>query len=510
MSTPAVTPQPTLAQAIRTKYPGVYDDMDDVTLESKILAKYPQYSDMPRTAPSAPNAGLAGVARPNIQPQEWQGGVFNTDPSLVNSGVHFGEPNPKYHPLPGSNKLDNYAGYVETGPIQAGKGAVNMAKGNIAKGGNQVFSGIGTTALPFAVMTAPAAPLATLRAVVGGIAGSKLASSGAQALGANPDQADLAGNIGGAAGGYAANKIPFGKLLSRMLLLGKTPAEAYQSALKPSTTLSDAERTQLAQTGIQEKIPVSQKGLNDLGDRIQALNDQIKQTIQSDPGRTINPSQAVKNLAATRQKFATQVNPSSDLQAIDSAGDEFLDQFRSQPGGAVRNMTADEAQSMKQGTYRALGDKAYGELKGASIEAQKALARGLKEELARQFPELNELNAKDSRLLDLQDSLERAVGRIGNHQLLGIGTPIATAGVRAVTNSNKLAAVAGVMKAILDNPAVKSRLAIALGNRVPIPIAAQRVENFVGSLGQLSSAPALPFLGSRQQPSANSSPYPSQ
>ena len=43
---------------------------------------------------------------------------------------------------------------------------------------------------------------------------------------------------------------------------------------------------------------------------------------------------------------------------------------------------AADAQAMKQGTYRALGDKAYGELKGASIEAQKAQARGLKEELA--------------------------------------------------------------------------------------------------------------------------------
>lgn len=39
----------TLAQMIRAKYPGAYDDMDDATLEQKILAKYPQYSDLPRT-----------------------------------------------------------------------------------------------------------------------------------------------------------------------------------------------------------------------------------------------------------------------------------------------------------------------------------------------------------------------------------------------------------------------------------------------------------------------------
>jgi|SRR5579864_1103187 len=66
MSTQPI-PQPqtsTLAQAIRSKYPGSYDDLSDSDLEEKILAKYPQYSDMPR---SAPNAGLApGSPAPKV------------------------------------------------------------------------------------------------------------------------------------------------------------------------------------------------------------------------------------------------------------------------------------------------------------------------------------------------------------------------------------------------------------------------------------------------------------
>ena len=41
--------QPTLAQLIRSKYPNEYADMDDATLETKVLAKYPQYADLPRT-----------------------------------------------------------------------------------------------------------------------------------------------------------------------------------------------------------------------------------------------------------------------------------------------------------------------------------------------------------------------------------------------------------------------------------------------------------------------------
>lgn len=40
------TPANALVQSIRSKYPGQYDDLSDGELTSKILAKYPQYSDL--------------------------------------------------------------------------------------------------------------------------------------------------------------------------------------------------------------------------------------------------------------------------------------------------------------------------------------------------------------------------------------------------------------------------------------------------------------------------------
>jgi len=48
----------TLAQRIRAKYPGAYDDMDDAALERSVLAKHPEYSDLPRTSvvPATPQA----------------------------------------------------------------------------------------------------------------------------------------------------------------------------------------------------------------------------------------------------------------------------------------------------------------------------------------------------------------------------------------------------------------------------------------------------------------------
>lgn len=45
----------TIAQRVRAKYPGVYDDLNDQQLESAVLAKHPEYKDLPRT-PSSPPA----------------------------------------------------------------------------------------------------------------------------------------------------------------------------------------------------------------------------------------------------------------------------------------------------------------------------------------------------------------------------------------------------------------------------------------------------------------------
>ena len=139
---------------------------------------------------------------------------------------------------------------------------------------------------------------------------------------------------------------------------------------------------------------------------------------------------------------------------------------------------------MKQGTYRSLGNRAYGELKGATVESQKALARGLKEELANQYPELKDLNATDSRLINLHKALEKAVVRGSNKEPLGIGGPIVYGAVHAAGGGEPLSIAAGVLKHALSNPAVKSRLAIAL-NGTPRGIGASTLA--ASGSGQIAS-----------------------
>jgi hypothetical protein len=306
----------------------------------------------------------------------------------------------------------------------------------------------------------------------------------------------------------------------RALLFGKTPQEAYQSALKPSTTIPPAKVANMVQTGLNEGIPVSKAGAEKLGSLIDDLNDKVTAEIQARPGRTIDPNAVATRADQIKPTFANQVNSSEDLAAVEGSKQQFLSEqgakpavpagqpqstgvldaqgkpimrpgTPAQPATPAQPMSAEDAQAMKRGTYQNLGGKAYGELKTASVEAQKALARGLKEELENAFPELHNLNAELSRAYDLQPVLEKAIQREANHQLGGIGTPLVAGGIKAATGSNALSAIGTAIKAVVDNPNVKSRLAISLNKAgVPWSTAQAKIAAYSGALAASASSNA--------------------
>lgn len=191
-----------------------------------------------------------------------------------------------------------------------------------------------------------------------------------------------------------------------------------QSAVKP--TKYD-QRTGAAakaiDTMLEEGINVSAGGMQKLRAEIDRLNEAIKVSLQNHPG-TIEQRNVVKVLDDLAEKFKKQVNPQSDLAAIRKAADDFLNHPSTK---TLSEMPIQMAQEMKQGTYRALGNKAYGELKGAEIEAQKALARGLKDEIAKAAPGIENLNAAESRLLNALKVVEPRVQMSANKNPVGLG-----------------------------------------------------------------------------------------
>lgn len=206
-----------------------------------------------------------------------------------------------------------------------------------------------------------------------------------------------------------------------------------QSALKPNQAeLRTGKGQQAVQTLLDEGLNVSDAGVNALRERVTDINSKIATAIDGSPA-VVNKRLVASRLQDALDKFEKQVTPTSDLAAIQKAHDEFMNHpmldkitpaktvetgvldasgkpiTRVIPASGSENIPVKTAQEIKQGTYKSLGGKAYGELKGAEIEAQKVLARSLKEEIAAAVPEVQPLNAAESKLLNALSVTERRV-----------------------------------------------------------------------------------------------------
>jgi hypothetical protein len=193
--------------------------------------------------------------------------------------------------------------------------------------------------------------------------------------------------------------------------------DLMQSALKPTIKqLRTGKAAKAVDTMLEKGINVSKGGLAKLQTEISDLNEQIVQAIANSPA-TVDKVRVASTLQDALAKVEKQVTPQADIKAIESAWRSFLDH----PLLAGTNrIPVPLAQEMKQGTYRSLGEKAYGELKGTDIEAQKALARGLKEGIAEAVPGIARLNAEESKLLNALSVAERRVLMDANKNPMGL------------------------------------------------------------------------------------------
>jgi hypothetical protein len=355
----------------------------------------------------------------------------------------------------------------------------------------------------------PVGALADISTLAGG-AGLAAKGVGLAAKTANLGKAaSVAGKVAKVAGTVAEVTDPMNVITKPVAAVaGKSgmATRLYESALKPS--LGKKNLPKIAgeiQTGLSEKIPVSAGGAQKIADAIDELQASITKNVTDakNAGKTVSAEDIAKRADDLKAEFGKQVNPNADLRAIDKAKREFLNKYaiRDAEGKITgyKPIPVDEAQASKIATYQQV-KKNYGQLSAASIEAQKSLARGIKEELVVAIPELADLNARESKLLNLDGVMEKAVSRIRNHQLFGIGTPLAMAGAEAATHSPKVALAIGAMRAVLEQPQIKSRIAIALNSlkarnpakygRPSRMTVASRVQEYIDSLSaSISSVP---------------------
>lgn len=253
--------------------------------------------------------------------------------------------------------------------------------------------------------------------------------------------------------------------------VAKLAPRIYEAVLKvPPRSVPNDVRNRAVQTALEGQYPPTQKGLNRLQADIDGLNREIDSVVTraGNSGKEVDMNAVVKRVDKLKD-FYNALPPDrakpfiEDLEKLQS---EYLS------GGAKLNVVS--AQEMKKRIYQ-LHRKHYGELKTAVVEGEKAIARGLKEELVKQIPEIGKLNAKDSARIELENVLERAVNRTRNWDLIGLvdvgGSAVGGAvGARQgdLTRGGEGAALGLLFTRALRDPAVASRLAFALSkaNRI--------------------------------------------
>jgi hypothetical protein len=175
-----------------------------------------------------------------------------------------------------------------------------------------------------------------------------------------------------------------------------------QSAVKPTIEQLRKGDAQIAiDTLLDYGINPTKSGVDKMRGMVDDINNQISDKILNSSA-VINKQDVLPYLDDTFQTFMSQVSPTSDINAIKGVADDFL----KHPALPTDQIPVQAAQNLKQGTYRALSKK-YGQMGSADVEAQKALARGLKENIANAVPGVGQLNAEETRLLKTLTVAER-------------------------------------------------------------------------------------------------------
>ena len=203
------------------------------------------------------------------------------------------------------------------------------------------------------------------------------------------------------------------------------PERLMQSALKPlQKQLESGQAKTAIQTLLKEDVnptltkTIFGKGIDTLQAKVDTLNSQIVGIIK-DSKRTVNKSEVVAYLDDLEKNALNNALPAGDLAAIQAARQEFL----SHP--LLKNMEeipVQLAQKLKTGTYKSLGEKAYGELKSATVESGKTLARGLKDLVGKAEPGVLGLNKESQALYDTLDVAERRAFMEANKDIAGLST----------------------------------------------------------------------------------------
>lgn len=257
---------------------------------------------------------------------------------------------------------------------------------------------------------------------------------------------DLTGSpVAGAVTNFLGNAIPAFATSGRIEgaqagpLLEAPAKKLMQSSVKPSQAdrLSGAADKAMT-TMLKENIYPTPGGMEKAGALATKLDKQVEAAIAASPAK-VPVSAVTSRLDEPMRKFGMQVNPQADVAAVEDVWSKFLS---SPHVSGKAEIPVQLAHELKRGTYQTLGGKAYGEVGSAATEAQKALARGLREETAVAVPSIVEPLKREAALMNAIDvARARSLGQSNNNPLGLAALRMDHPGSAVMTMADRVAAI---------------------------------------------------------------------
>lgn len=410
--------QQTLAQLVRAKYPGAYDDLSDQQLEASVKAKYPgQYDDIPTTKPPTP---------------------------------------------PKDTFLTSLGRSIIPTPIGGVPLAV-MAKAAPAVAAGASVAATGGATLPI-VLGAAAAGGAVGQGAKDAVSGEDLSTR------------DRFVNMGEAAAWQAATD-GAGQAVPWMASKGVSIARNLwnRGAKVPDTIARTTQTMRAGGTLEQGKQEIAEtvlshgagtiKGSNvdALRQHMSEIDDAIETIVQNSPGLVSR-----HELRQALLRYKSEIPKGSQAgEAARAAVDKSLKTLNRLPA----QMPVKKAHELKRHIYETY-ERTYAAdvAQQVTAAADKTTGRALRGAIAREEPAVRPLDAELSKLIPASKAVERAVSRGSNHNVVGLSQTLA--GV--VTNPATVAA------ALLNHPKIASFTAQQLYNAASkLPKNAQTASNII-------------------------------
>lgn len=235
-----------------------------------------------------------------------------------------------------------------------------------------------------------------------------------------PEAAAAAGGITN----FIGNALPASVTSARFadippVSMGNKPANALmQMAIKPEKAdrLSGA-AGKATQTMLDEGINATRGGMEKAGALVDKLHKGVESQIAASTTAVPIAPIAEKYLAQY-EKALSQANSAEDVAAVQKVWSDFI---KNPAIAGSDSMTSQMAHLLKRGTQQAVGAKAYGEAGTTATEAQKGIARYLREGVGEANPQVLEPLKREAALMNVRDVAMNRVLAKGNNNLLSLG-----------------------------------------------------------------------------------------